>query len=124
MKKISYFLTVLGMVLFLQSCYYDELPADTGTLPTNVSFSQDVQRIFNVSCVGCHSGAIKLNLKSAESYQALMTGNYVIANDAANSKLVKSLKGEGMAIMPPSGGLSASDINTVIQWINEGALKN
>jgi len=124
MKKISYFLTVLGMVLFLQSCYYDELPADSGVLPTNVSFSQDVQRIFNVSCIGCHSGAIKLDLRSANSYQSLINGNYVLPNDATNSKLIKSLKGDGMAIMPPTGGLSNSDINSVIQWINEGAIKN
>ncbi len=125
MKKIIYFLSFVIVLLSLQGCYYDELPADNGTLPTNISFSNDVQRIFNVNCVSCHNGGvIPLNLTSGNSYNALINGDYVIPSNANGSILAQSLLGEGQAIMPPSGSLSTSDINKVLQWINEGALNN
>lgn len=111
-------------LLALQGCYYDELSADSGVLPTNISFSNDVQRIFNINCVSCHNGTLDPNLTSGNSFNALINGNYVIPFDANNSDLMNSLLGNGAAIMPPSGSLSQADINKISQWINEGALNN
>lgn len=124
MKKLSYFIPVIILSLLFQSCYYDELPADSGVLPTNVSFSNDVQRIFNINCVSCHGGSQAPNLTSGNSFNALINGNYVIPSDAANSDLMKSLKGDGKALMPPSGSLNQSVIDKISQWIDEGALDN
>ena len=124
MKNLKYFILSISLLFALQGCYYDELSPDSAVLPTNVSFSNDVQRIFNINCVSCHNGAQTPNLSSGNSYDALINGNYVIPFDAANSHLTKSLLGEGFAIMPPSGSLSQSDIAKISQWINEGALNN
>lgn len=124
MKKIVSFFSVVIMILLLQSCYYDELPSTYGP-PTDVSFNQDVQTIFNINCVSCHNGGeIPLNLTSGNAFDELTSGGYVIPSDADNSLLVQSLRGDGMAIMPPSGSLPTRDINEVVQWINEGALDN
>lgn len=124
MNKIQYFFTAVLLMFICQSCYYDELTADSGVLPTNVSFSNDVQRIFNINCVSCHNGTLAPNLTSGNSFNALINGNYVIPFDANNSDLMNSLLGNGAAIMPPSGALSQADINKISQWINEGALNN
>lgn len=125
MKKLISYLPVVVMLLFLQSCYYEELPSDEGPLPTNISYSQDVQGIFNLHCVSCHNGgAIPLNLTSGNSFNELINGGYVIPSNANSSNLVQSLRGDGQALMPPNGSISNTDINKVIQWINEGALNN
>jgi len=124
MKKLIYFLTLVIVLLNFQACYYDELSPDDGQVPTNVSFNTDVQRIFNINCVSCHGGSIAPNLSSGTSFNALSNGGYVIPFDADNSNLMKSLRGQGLPIMPPSGSLSNSDINKISQWINEGALNN
>lgn len=124
MKKLFYFIPIILLTLLFQSCYYDELPADDGILPTDVSFSNDVQTIFNSNCVGCHGGIQKPNLTSGNSFSQLINGNYVIPFDSGNSDLMKSLLGNGKAIMPPSGSLNKSDIDKISQWIDEGALDN
>ena len=125
MKKLNYFIPVFFLTLLFQSCYYDEeLPEDDKILPTNVSFSQDVQPIFNINCVSCHGGNQAPNLTSDQSFNELMEGNYVIPFNSENSELMKSLLGDNVAIMPPSGSLNQSDIDKISQWIDEGALDN
>lgn len=122
MIRKSYFISIITLTFILQSCYYDKLPV--GNLSENISFSDDVQRIFNINCVGCHGGSQSPNLTSGNSYNDLINGNYVIPSNASNSPLMKFLLGQGVTIMPPSGSLSQSDIDKIAQWINEGALNN
>lgn len=107
------------------SCYYDQLPdEDTLPIPTGISFSEDVQPIFNRNCVSCHNGQLPPDLRGANSFNALINGSYVIPNDADSSILFKALNGQGAPLMPPNGSLRQSDINIIGQWINEGALNN
>lgn len=113
------------MLWIAQSCYYDEEdPIAEAPIPTGVSFSKDVQGIFNLNCVSCHNGAITLDLTLGNSYDALLNGNYIVPFEPNNSVLVNSLKGNGQAVMPPSGSLETAEINKVVQWINEGAENN
>jgi len=112
------------------SCYYDEMPPEAVIpIPDTVSYSKDVQPLWDASCTSCHSpsGSAAPDLTKANSYSALLTNNkYVISGNAAASKLHKSLVGEsGTLLMPPPGyNWSASKTALVDKWINDGALNN
>jgi mono/diheme cytochrome c family protein len=127
MKKIFQYLMALTVSLLATSCYYDEMPPDAVTpIPETVSYSNDVQPLWNESCISCHKpGATAPDLTAANSYSALTLNNkYVIPSNAAGSKLHKSLVGDGAAVMPTSGKWSDSKIALVDKWINAGALNN
>ena len=127
MKKIIQYLMMLTVSLMATSCYYDEMPPEAVIpIPETVSYSKDIQPLWDQSCVSCHkTGATAPDLTAANSYSALLTNNkYVVPGSAATSKLHKSLVGDGAAIMPPSGQWSDSKIALVDKWINDGALNN
>ena len=127
MKKTIQYVIMLTVSLMAASCYYDTLPPEPVIpLPDTVSYSEDVQPLWDESCVSCHKpGGTAPDLTAANSYSALTVNNkYVIPGDAAGSKLHKSLVGDGAAIMPPAGKWSDSKIAIVDKWINDGALNN
>ena len=126
MKKIHYLLMFTAS-LALTSCYYDEMPPEAETaIPDVVSYSKDIQPLWDQDCISCHSpGTTAPDLTTANSYKALTTNNkYVLPGGAVNSLLHKSLIGEGAPLMPPKGKWSNSKIALVDKWINDGALNN
>ena len=127
MKKIIQYLMMLTLSLMATSCYYDEMPPEAViVIPETVSYTKDIQPLWDQDCVSCHkSGATAPDLSAANSYNALLVNNkYVIPGNAAGSKLRKSLVGDGAAIMPTSGQWNDSKIALVDKWINAGALNN
>ncbi|MCU0600442.1 MAG: fibronectin type III domain-containing protein [Desulfobacterales bacterium] len=103
--------------------------------PPPTSFANNIQPIFNSSCTSCHSSggsASFLNLQSTVSYGNLVnkaatksTGTRVIPGDSANSVLYKRVIGTSAGgRMPPGSSLSASNINLIQKWIDEGAANN
>ena len=113
--------------LMATSCYYDEMPPDAVIIiPETVSYSKDIQPLWNESCVSCHKpGATAPDLTTTNSYTALTANNkYVVPGNALGSKLHKSLLGDGAAVMPTSGKWSDSKIALVDKWITDGALNN
>ena len=127
MKKIIQYLTMLTVSLMATSCYYDEMPPDAVIIiPETVSYSKDIQPLWNESCVSCHKpGATAPDLTTTNSYTALTANNkYVVPGNALGSKLHKSLLGDGAAVMPTSGKWSDSKIALVDKWITNGALNN
>lgn len=105
---------------------------NTGEIPTEpVSFSADIQPIFNASCTNCHGNNGGVNLTS---YQSLMssTGNFygnnvVVPGNAEASGLIDKLEPNpqnGNRMPPPNGAISGDNINKIRAWINEGALNN
>jgi len=127
MKKLVQYLMVLTLGLMATSCYYDELPPEPVIpLPESVSYSKDVQPLWNQSCISCHkAGATAPDLTAANSYAALMTSNkYVVAGNASSSLLFKLMAGTASPVMPPDGKISDSKIAIIEKWINDGALNN
>ncbi len=116
-------MAVVSASLLSSSCTYETfeevVPAP---LPTVVSFKNDIQPIFNKSCVdaGCHSGDVDPDLTPAKSYNALT--NYVKPGDAAGSSLYQVLASGAMPESLPK--LPQDQINLVEKWINDGALNN
>ena len=116
-------------------------PATSTTSSASVSFSRDVQPIFNDNCVVCHQGAGQagLTLEPALSFSKLVgvpsTENpvemRVKAGAPDQSYLLAKLNGTqvqagGSGVQMPYGGtpLSQAQISLIQQWIAEGAPNN
>lgn len=102
----------------------------TGSEQSNVSYSTQVQPIFNSRCVSCHGSNGGVNLSS---YSALMNSvgtnygtNLVVAGDADASGLVDKIEPNPQfnTRMPQGGTLTGDQIQTIRAWINEGASDN
>jgi hypothetical protein len=89
-------------------------------------FSAAVLPILMLDCITCHGGAGDL---SVETYADLMLGGIsglvVIPGDPDNSLLIKRLEGTINPQMPlDKPPLSQPQIDTIRDWIAEGALDN
>jgi hypothetical protein len=116
------------MVLFgglITGCYYDIVtPVDPNKPPQNVSFSGDLQPLFDNNCnsSGCHDGVSHdPSLIAEESYNALTSGGFVNTTIPTESILYQVVKGGSM---PPTGALSATQIQMILDWIKLGAPNN
>lgn len=109
-------------------------PPDSGPVEPTLSSLQT--SIFSRTCANgrCHSGArpsAGLSLEAGKTHGQLVGvastaaagQTRVVAGNAADSLLVKLLKGpsNGVARMPVGGSLSASDIAAVEAWVAAGA---
>ncbi len=137
MKKILILIskaTVLILLFSLSSCYYDEaivIPKVVLDPVEDVSFDNQIQPIFDLkisgtSCADCHNGAIAPDLTAGNSYDAIINGGYIVANDLDNSVLYQTLitTDPSKIMPPPDGGVSDEDINLVESWIMQGASEN
>jgi hypothetical protein len=97
--------------------------------PSGVSFSKQVQPLFQQTCVaaGCHGGsqpAANLDLQ-LDAWHSII--NYVpplvLVNNGAKSPLYIDIAGNPQ-LMPPSQRLTQNQIDGVKKWIDEGAKNN
>jgi len=86
---------------------------------TEVSFSQDVWPIIEKYALAAHGGKGGVFL---ESYTDIL--NYVTPGDPENSMLYKALIGDGLKRMPPDAPLPDDMIQTIYDWIKQGAKDN
>ena len=95
---------------------------------TNISYSATIQPLFSTNdyCTSCHVGESGSGGLSLESYEKLISDDIVAVGDSTNSKLIKRLKGDGVAQMPFGGkeALDAQIITLIATWIQEGAQNN
>jgi len=90
----------------------------------NISYSQ-IQEIFNENCATCHIASTRKNL-SLSNYGNIMSGDsnngpVIIAGDHTNSLLWQYVNS---GTMPPgNSNLTASQIDLIETWIDEGALE-
>lgn len=125
MKNTIKILILTGMGLFLGSCYYDTFPEEDVTDPVNVSYSEDIQPLWNNDCTSCHPSLAPPDLTEPNSYNSLISGGYVVKGNADASVLYQSLLGSnGVSLMPPAGQWPIESIKKVEAWINEGAENN
>ncbi len=103
-------------------------PAPT-TTPGGISimsYSLDIQPIFDRACISCHGGQAGLYL---ESYDYLMAGSangpVVVTGNPNASELVKSIQGLRQPTMPLGDvSLSSSEVEAIILWIDAGSPNN
>lgn len=124
------FLFTLGLSLMLVSCKH-ELPDvldDSGPcLPGVVYFKNDVLPILQSNCAmsGCHDARSAREGVRLTNYANVMRAG-VEAGKASGSELYKVLvKKDPGDIMPPlPASLSADQIKTIKDWIDQGAKNN
>ncbi|MEJ5197431.1 MAG: c-type cytochrome [Anaerolineae bacterium] len=96
----------------------------------NPSYAKDVKPIFDMKCANCHSKRLKGGYSVATYEQTMTSGDHapnIIAGDAANSTLIKMLRGiktEAGGQMPPGRPLKKEQIELIERWVNQGALNN
>lgn len=92
-----------------------------------VSFKNDVLPILQSRCIKCHGGEKTEKGLNVTDYQHLMAGAgsdgpVLVASDAAKSKLIQMVQSGKMP--KRSAKLLPAQIQTLIDWINQGALDN
>jgi len=93
-----------------------------------VHYSTEIQPIFTANCTSCHITSTRNNL-SLSNYANIMSGDSyngpvidIDAGDHINSLLWQYVNS---GTMPPgNSNLTASQINLIATWIDEGALDN
>src|SRR5689334_16367735 len=90
-----------------------------------VDFKRDVQPIFKANCYGCHGPTQQMNgFRLDKRADAFRGGTIVVISrgDAAASRMMKRLTGDSYGMqMPPTGPLSAEQIETIKNWMDQGA---
>ncbi len=132
MKK--YLLLILSGIFLLQSCYKDVGPIEEQAEETQeISYSRNIQPIFDQNCVSCHPSSGNLDLTASNSYNELVNvtasgyqGILVVPGDSESSVLYKKIDGSNVygSNMPLGRSLSASQIALIKRWIDEGAQNN
>jgi hypothetical protein len=125
---------LLGLVV-LGGCKHEPFDVNTGSGGSGgsgggsgpagtVCFETDVLPIFVSSCAksGCHDVVSKKEGYILDSYNNIIKKG-IKAGNAAESEIYKVLSKSGSDRMPqpPNPGLTASQIDLIGKWINEGA---
>jgi ankyrin repeat protein len=91
-----------------------------------IDFARDVQPIFKSKCMGCHGPVQQKNGFRLDRRSDAMRGGTIAVigpGNSAGSRLYLRLAGAEFGLqMPPTGPLSAADLNTIKDWIDQGAV--
>jgi hypothetical protein len=119
MKTLN-ILFILFIILFNSCTYFneEELFPNQVCDTSNITYTIDIQPIFEQNCYLCHSTSTpviyysNLNLEDTTHIQRVID----------NGKLLKNIKHEPDGIPMPQGGAKLSDcnINKIENWINNG----
>jgi hypothetical protein len=90
-----------------------------------VSFTKEIQPVLETSCWKCHGAAIQLSKLDLRTREAALKGGEkgaaIVPGKAEDSKMYRLVAGLEKPAMPMDGKLSAEQIATIKDWINQGA---
>lgn len=118
MKRLT-LLAVSVMVGVLCSC--EQYIIEGPDVPTDVSFSDDIQPIFNAggaNCVQCHNGGRDPDLSEGNSYDALIDGGYVDTDNPEESGIYTIFSGSH------ASRATLEEQAFILGWVYEGAENN
>jgi len=129
---LNYKFQVLALsLLFTYSCSDTGSPFEpTGEDPVVVSFVSQVQPIFHTYCYSCHGPDYYNANLLLDTYEHILAGTsdngpVIIPGNSTESLLIQKIQGIsviGESLMPSGGPpLSIENIQTMIQWVEEGA---
>lgn len=128
--KLNILLVVIFLITVFMSCDGTG-PVDIPIPEKNVSYSVDIQPLFNKRCnnSGCHNSEDRAGSVSLTSYGDLFATPFlVIPGSPDESHLYLSVSAQLVQIMPPPYGnvrpLNENQINGIKTWILEGAKAN
>jgi len=118
MRRVMILLTGV-LILSLSGCSKHTIPVPPcpdGTL--GLSYSADIQPIFNSSCIACHSGNQSPDLSDGWSFDELTDGGYMDTDFPCESGLYQIFSGTH------SGRASDEEVLDILGWIQDGAQDN
>lgn len=125
------YLVLLLSIITLITCkdiINDPKIPDKDIPKTDVSFSKHIQPIFNARCAtsGCHDDITRAANYSMTTWSNIVQPGFVDPFLVSTSKVVWSIEGIGVQIMPPPsyGYLTKNQIEGIKTWISEGAKNN
>lgn len=100
--------------------------SDSSAQTATVGFSADVLPILQSRCFNCHGGDKTEEGLNLTTFAGLMAGSengpVIIPGDADNSLLAEQIVSQEMPKRGPK--LTPPQIQTILDWINQGALEN
>ena len=104
----------------------EPVASPTAEAVAGVSFANDVLPILQSRCVNCHGGQRIEKGLSLNSYDNVMAGSEngaaVVPGDANNSLMAQLIQSGKMPKRGPK--LTPPQLQTIVDWINQGALNN
>jgi uncharacterized membrane protein len=103
-----------------------EAPAAQPAAAGAVSYSKDLQPIFQESCVSCHGGERTSRALDLKTFESLMAGSQngavIVPGQADASKLVQAIQS---GKMPKRGTKwTPEQLKLLVDWVNAGAQNN
>ena len=99
--------------------------APAAQVPARIDFQRDVQPLFRDHCISCHGPVQQMNGLRLDRRADAMRGGLqaeIGPGNAQGSRLYHRLIGTALGPqMPPAGPLTDDQIETIKQWIDEGA---
>lgn len=119
-------LWLLGICVYCSTDWIESSSARQDAA-AKIDFKRDVLPIFQGSCYQCHAGkAVQAELAldtKATAMKGGISGAAILPGKSKESLLIKRVHGEGGEMrMPPGKPLAAEQINTLIAWIDQGAV--
>ncbi len=135
MKQKILYLLIVGSILLVFSCEKDKGPViikpivPVDPVDTFIHFGLYVQPIFDEFCTRCHNQSHPfLDLQEGVAYTELWTDGssapYVDTVDPGNSRLMQHLEGVLERMPPESPYPLTSQIDSIRQWMWQGARNN
>jgi hypothetical protein len=97
-----------------------------GAADRPVSFTSDIRPVFENSCWKCHGAAVQLSKLDLRTRDAALKGGQrgaaIVPGKAEESRLYRLVSGLEKPSMPMDGKLTADQIATIREWINQGAV--
>jgi len=117
MKQLVFFLILGASMASTTSCTKDRTPVENidPNCSDTISFSQDIQPLFNDNCLSCH------DVGNSTGYTFT---NHAEISDKANQAL-GAMRAEGFQLMPQGGPALNDTLISLFQcWIQNGKQNN
>lgn len=104
------------------------LAADCASAAEPIDFVRDVRPIFENHCYECHASdaqesGLRLDVKSVAMKGGDNHGPDIVPGKSNQSPLVEFITTDDAShLMPPGGRMSDDEIETLVRWIDEGAV--
>ena len=96
-----------------------------GASERRISFSKDIQPLFQGTCWKCHGPAVQLSKLDLSSRESALKGGEggaaLVPGNAAKSRLYRMAAGLEKPAMPLGGKLKPEEIEAIRLWIDQGA---
>jgi len=111
-------LSLIFVLTFISSCYYDkkeDLYGKSQCVTTGLTYTKDISVLVNQSCVGCHNSSSPSAGISLQDYNS-------VVDCIKNGKFVGSVKQDGTASNMPKGSSKwgSCQLSKLDAWIQGG----